>query len=508
MKNARLFLFLISALFLLLAFTSVNPVSANTGNLTLTDNGGPTGTGLFNAGIITFNGTVYYDSQLPASLSVSSGDTYAYNWHDNITPGLILFGHINYRYVFVNSSLDYTTGVFPFLTFNSILYPISGTLTIPSAGFAWTFSALYELQYNVTLAHTGPGSITPTDGWNWYTVGNYSLTAAPQTGYGVVWITTGGCYVTSNTTTTTLIVNGSGTVTADFIDITPPVISNLSPSNGTATSSENVTISTTYSDNQAINASSVILTVDGNAVTGAQITATGITYTTTLQPGSHTAQLTVKDVAGNPTTVSWSFTVPQPSSIPWMYIIAGVVAVVAVVAILFFLLRRRKPAVAAPKPPKAASVQIVPDQKEVFADGRSSLDMTIQLLDEKGAPIATDTDREVILSATDGRLPGSVVIPKGSSSVKTTLTSSIKVGAVTISATLKELSGAQTAVNFVEKKRYCMICGQRIPIDAKVCPSCNNAPPSGADTKACKNCGAVIPIVAKFCRDCGASQPT
>jgi ribosomal protein L40E len=402
--------------------------------------------------------------------------------------------------------LDYTTGIFPFFQFNSVPYPVSGTLTIPAAATAWTFTANYVLQYEVTLAHTGPGSISPTEGTSWYTVGNYTLTANPSAGYGVTWNTTGGCLVTANATTTTLIVSGSGTVTADFVDTTPPSVTIISPSNGTTASNGTVTISASYSDPVGIVTSSVALKVDGVVVSGAQINATAVVYTSTLQPGSHSVELMVNDTAGNTANVTWSFTVPQPSSIPWIYIIAAIVVVVVAFVAIFFFMRRRKPA--APKPPKASSVQIITEQKEVFADGRSSLDLTIQLLDAKGMPIATDVDREIILSVTDGRIPGSVVITKGSSSVKTTLTSSTKVGAVTISATLKELSGTQASVNFVEKKRYCMICGQRMTIDAKECPNCGNVPPSGADTKVCKNCGAVIPNVAKFCYECGASQPT
>ena len=201
-------------------------------------------------------------------------------------------------------------------------------------------------------------------------------------------------------------------------------------------------------------------------------------------------------------------TVIQPSlSIPLEYIIIAVVAAAAAILIILFLMKRKPKVPKPPPPPKPASLRIASTQSEVFADGSSSIDLSVELLDQNGNPIATDSDREVFLSATDGKIAGSVIIPKGKPSTKAMLTSSTKVGAVTVSATLKELAGAQLGVNFTEKKRYCMICGQRMPVDARVCPSCGNVPPSGADTKACKNCGAVIPIVAKFCKECGASQP-
>jgi len=125
-----------------------------------------------------------------------------------------------------------------------------------------------------------------------------------------------------------------------------------------------------------------------------------------------------------------------------------------------------------------------------------------------GNPVATEVDRDVALIATEGRIAGAVVIPKGKSSVKTALTSSTTIGTVAVSASSRDLRGARVEVAFREKKRYCMHCGQRMLLEARVCPSCGNAPPSGVDVKACKNCGSVIPIVAKFCSECGASQPT
>lgn len=131
----------------------------------------------------------------------------------------------------------------------------------------------------------------------------------------------------------------------------------------------------------------------------------------------------------------------------------------------------------------------------------------MELIDREGKHVPSETTTEVRLSATDGAIQESITIPKGESSAKATLSSSIRVGQVGLTASSKDLQSAQATVSFVEKKRYCMICGKRMPIDARVCPSCGSATPSGADTKVCQNCGAVIPIVAKFCRECGASQP-
>ncbi|MEM3027888.1 MAG: invasin domain 3-containing protein, partial [Candidatus Bathyarchaeia archaeon] len=185
--------------------------------------------------------------------------------------------------------------------------------------------------------------------------------------------------------------------------------------------------------------------------------------------------------------------------------LAGVLAIVAVIAAL--LMRRPKRPPTPPKP-KPTALRISANPMEILADGRSSSQLTIELLDETGKPMATERDMEILLSATSGRVDGSVTLPRGQSFVTTTLTSSTSVGKVVVSVASKDLKGASVEVIFREKRRYCMHCGQRMPLDAKVCPSCGNAPPSGIDVKVCRNCGSVIPVVAKFCSECGAGQPT
>ncbi|MBS7627870.1 hypothetical protein KEJ36_03510, partial [Candidatus Bathyarchaeota archaeon] len=158
--------------------------------------------------------------------------------------------------------------------------------------------------------------------------------------------------------------------------------------------------------------------------------------------------------------------------------LAGAVAVVAVIAAL--LMRRPKKPTPPPKP-RPTALRISANPTEILADGRSSSQLTIELLDEDGKPMAAERDTEILLSATSGRVEGSVVLPIGQSFVMTALTSSMTVGKVVVSASSKDLRGASVEVIFREKRRYCMHCGQRMLLDAKVCPSCGNAPPSGVD---------------------------
>ncbi|MDH7556415.1 MAG: zinc-ribbon domain-containing protein [Candidatus Methanosuratincola sp.] len=231
----------------------------------------------------------------------------------------------------------------------------------------------------------------------------------------------------------------------------------------------------------------------------------GWTTTGSISVQNSSASVTTLTING-PGTVTAKFAAapPPPSGFPMEYIIL-IVAIVAVLGIAGAFLMRRKPK--PPPAPRPVALKLTPEKKEIFADGRSSTEIAVELVDGEGKPVASEMEREVRLSATDGTIQQSVTIPKGASSAKATLSSSIRVGQVSLTASSKDLASAQASVSFIEKKRYCMICGKRMPIDARVCPSCGSAPPSGADTKVCPNCGAVIPIVAKFCRECGASQP-
>ncbi len=191
----------------------------------------------------------------------------------------------------------------------------------------------------------------------------------------------------------------------------------------------------------------------------------------------------------------------NPPPFPWELVIGAAVGAVAVVAVVFFLMKR-------PKTPKPSKLRLTADPKVIFADGRSTSRVTVELLDGSNKPMAAEEDREVILSASDGTIAGRVMIPRGQSSAVAALTSSMRIGTVAVSAESGRLQGDRTEVTLKEKRRFCMHCGERMPIDARSCPRCGNLPPSGVDTKACKNCNEVIPVVAKYCGSCGAGQPS
>ena len=100
-------------------------------------------------------------------------------------------------------------------------------------------------------------------------------------------------------------------------DVTPPVISNLVPQNGSTTDNARPSISAGLSDaTSGVDVGSVRLSLDGVNVT-ATVTESSVSFTPTsdLSDGPHTAQLEVADRAGNRATTQSTFTV-QTTAVP------------------------------------------------------------------------------------------------------------------------------------------------------------------------------------------------
>ncbi|MEM2178561.1 MAG: Ig-like domain-containing protein, partial [Candidatus Methanomethylicaceae archaeon] len=124
-------------------------------------------------------------------------------------------------------------------------------------------------------------------------------------------------------------------------DTTPPKISIISPLNGTILSNKSITINASYSDDVEIDITSITLKLDGRDVTAYSIiTPISIIYSTTLEEGSHTISLTVKDTSGNIATATWSFTIAIP--IDYTLYIIVILAIVALGSIIL-ILKRVKP---------------------------------------------------------------------------------------------------------------------------------------------------------------------
>jgi len=97
-------------------------------------------------------------------------------------------------------------------------------------------------------------------------------------------------------------------------DTTNPVISSITPADGSTLNSTTLTIIASYYDDVAINTTSVDLKVDGVSVTPTALSATKAEYSATFTEGTHSVSLTIKDTSGNTATATWSFTVRISSS--------------------------------------------------------------------------------------------------------------------------------------------------------------------------------------------------
>jgi len=107
-------------------------------------------------------------------------------------------------------------------------------------------------------------------------------------------------------------VNATFEVTAGTAaDTTDPVISSWSPADGAVVTNASPTITVGYSDNAAIDVSSVVLKIDGVDVTsGAAITSSQTVYApASLSNGNHTVYFEVKDTSGNSGSKTWTFVV-------------------------------------------------------------------------------------------------------------------------------------------------------------------------------------------------------
>ena len=222
--------------------------------------------------------------------------------------------------------------------------------------------------------------------------------------------------------------------------------------------------------------------------------------------GNYTVTLTVVDAAGNFDTDTILVTVKEeaPDGFPFWILIPIIAAIVVVVLLWFFFFRKKKPEKKEPKPVK---VRVTAEPSELLADGKTKSAITVELLDVDGNPVPAPDNTEIRLTTTKGMIEQPVVrISKGKEKEQTLLVSPKEGGKATLSANVEELGSTSVTVTFLEKTRYCMHCGSKMPFAEKKCPICNKFPPSGVDTKSCKNCGTVVPAVAKFCADCGARQ--
>jgi hypothetical protein len=135
-------------------------------------------------------------------------------------------------------------------------------------------------------------------------------------------------------------------------DTTPPLITNLQPIDDSSIIDNKPVIGANFTDASGVNASSVLLKVDGEIVTSlALVLSDGIEYVpySALSEGSHTIYLEVMDIHGNVANITWSFEVEKVPDGPqddflseYWWILVIIIVIIAFLIILFFIWRRRR----------------------------------------------------------------------------------------------------------------------------------------------------------------------
>ncbi|MBN2369322.1 MAG: Ig-like domain repeat protein, partial [Vicinamibacteria bacterium] len=94
------------------------------------------------------------------------------------------------------------------------------------------------------------------------------------------------------------------------VDLTPPILQIVEPTNGFCAPDSRVPIRLTYQDNMGLDLGSLRIIVDGEDRTGLFVKdAAGAAAELTLDPGSHTAIASIRDLAGRPAEASTTFIV-------------------------------------------------------------------------------------------------------------------------------------------------------------------------------------------------------
>lgn len=144
---------------------------------------------------------------------------------------------------------------------------------------------------------------------------------------------------------------------------------------------------------------------------------------------------------------------------------------------------------------------------KIPADGISISSVTIKIQDDKGNFITSPDEKIIEMSTSLGTITSPVKIPPGTLYGIAILSSCMRTGTATISATYGNLQGEKKVVFEELAERYCMNCGDPMKREMITCPSCKKTPPPDTEIKECYSCNGVIPAAAMFCDKCGAKQP-
>lgn len=112
----------------------------------------------------------------------------------------------------------------------------------------------------------------------------------------------------------------------------------------------------------------------------------------------------------------------------------------------------------------------------IIADSKSTASINVRVRNSKGNYVSPLSDKAVELSTTLGTLvDASVTLPARASSANASIISNREGGIATVTATMGSLKGTGRVEFRSTNRQLCENCGQPVPGDADVCPSCGKS---------------------------------
>lgn len=232
-----------------------------------------------------------------------------------------------------------------------------------------------NMSWNFTIDLTPPNSISFSPESNLYVPLNNSIFITYQDNYqmdvGRIRILVDGIDVTNRSSfdastllywPSPILSKGPHNVSVDLYDLAgnvrnvfwrftvdnvPPAIYNFNPSSGAEITTKQVTISASVTDNLQVVKSTIVIKVDGVDVTRqAAIGEVAVSYSATLDYGTHTVEIRALDIADNEGTATWTFTISEPQGLPpgmiMDILIMAIVLTAAIVTLLVLFMKGGK----------------------------------------------------------------------------------------------------------------------------------------------------------------------
>jgi hypothetical protein len=202
-------------------------------------------------------------------------------------------------------------------TISAYAVDIGGSISpTNSVKFAYVPTAPLVVQI-ARLGTVTPGTVTPNYNGKWLDLGaNYSMTAKAGKGFAFInWSWSGG---STNRPTLTFMMASNLVFTANFVDVTPPVLVILSPKVHQNSSNAALTVTGKAGDNVGVTHVYCQLNGTGWNLADTASVWTNWTAQVTLSPGTNVVQAYAEDAAGllsKTNSVNFVYVVPPPADL-------------------------------------------------------------------------------------------------------------------------------------------------------------------------------------------------